>query len=195
MWYSSKEIRDILCISSQHLYELKKHDKIQYKQIPGTKKYLYKLFDEFVNEDKSVAIYSRVSTTKQKQDLENQIDMIKSYVISSGNQIKMEYIFSDIASGMNENRKSLNKMIDEIIKGNISRVYISHKDRLTRFGYGYLKNLFERYNCEIIEIDDSIEKSFQEELTEDLIAIIHHFSMKFYGKRKNDIKNLQNIIK
>ncbi len=194
MWYTSKEIREILKISNQHLYELKKHNKIVYKKIPNTKKYLFQLDKEFENE-KHIAIYARVSTTKQKQDLENQISLLKNFLLANGIIVESNYLFSDIASGMNENRKSLDKLIDEVIKGNISKVYISHKDRLTRFGYGYLKNIFLKYNCEIIEINDTIEKTFQEELTEDLIAIIHHFSMKFYGSRKNTIKKLIEIIK
>ena len=88
---------------------------------------------------------------------------------------------------MNENRKGLNLLITEIIAGRVNKVVISNRDRLTRFGYGYLKSLFERYNCEIIEVNLTEDKSFQDELTDDLIAIIHHFSMKFYGKKKKII--------
>lgn len=96
---------------------------------------------------------------------------------------------------MNENRKGLDSLISEIIKGNICKVIISNRDRLTRFGFGYLKSLFERYNCEIIEVNLTDEKTFEQELTDDLISIIHHFSMKFYGKRKNKLKNIENNIK
>ena len=96
---------------------------------------------------------------------------------------------------MNENRKGLESLISEIIKGNICKVIISNRDRLTRFGFGYLKSLFERYNCEIVEVNLTDEKTFEQELTDDLISIIHHFSMKFYGKRKNKLKNIENNIK
>lgn len=96
---------------------------------------------------------------------------------------------------MNENRKGLDSLISEIIKGNICKVIISNRDRLTRFGFGYLKSLFERYNCEIVEVNLTDEKTFEQELTDDLISIIHHFSMKFYGKRKNKLKNIENNIK
>jgi predicted site-specific integrase-resolvase len=96
---------------------------------------------------------------------------------------------------MNENRKGLNLLITEIIAGRVNKVVISNRDRLTRFGYGYLKSLFERYNCEIIEVNLTEDKTFQDELTDDLIAIIHHFSMKFYGKRKNNVKKFENSLK
>lgn len=79
----------------------------------------------------------------------------------------------------------------EVISGTVNKIVISNKDRLTRFGFGYLKSLFERFNCEVIEVNLTEEKSFEQELTDDLIAIIHHFSMKFYGKRKNKLKKIE----
>lgn len=195
-WYSSKKIRNILQISSQCLYEMKKSGRIETKQI-SDKKYLYKLPEKFIvqNDEPKIAIYSRVSTPKQKKDLDNQIKYLRQYIVANGNKVDENLIFSDIASGMNENRKGLNEMISQIISGQITKVVISNKDRLTRFGYGYLKNLFDRYNCEIIEVNLTEDKTFEQELTDDLIAIIHHFSMKFYGKRKNKLKKFENDLK
>lgn len=184
-WYSSKKIREILQISSQCLYEMKESGRIEFKKI-SDKKYLYKLPESFSkNEVKNIAIYARVSTPKQKKDLENQINCLKQFVVANGSIINEKFIFSDIASGMNENRNGLNKLLNEILNERVSKVIISNRDRLTRFGFGYFKNLFEKYNVEIIEVNMTDEKTFEEELTSDLIAIIHHFSMKFYGKRKN----------
>ena len=82
-------------------------------------------------------------------------------------------------------------MMNDIIDNKIEKVIISHKDRLTIFGYGYLENMFKKYNVDIEVINLENEKSFQNELIEDLISIIHHFSMKFYGKRKNKCKILE----
>ena len=190
MWITSKEYRKKYGITSQHLYALQKANKINVR----------KLFDRTLliednnSEDKSVAVYARVSTTKQKQDLNNQIKFLKQYSISKG--MNPIYVFSDIASGMNENRKGLNELIDRIIEGKISKVIISHKDRLSRFGYGYLENLFNRFGAEIetVNLEDDKEKSFQDELTEDLIFIIHHFSMKLYGNRRNKCKEIEIIL-
>lgn len=191
-WITSKEFRKITKISSQHLYSLKKANKVEFKQL-FDKTFLYKRPTDF-NETllNEITIYARVSTPKQKTDLENQINLLKEYSISNGYSVK--YVFSDIASGMNENRKSLNELIDKVILGEIKFIIISHKDRLTRFGFGYLENLFSKFNCSIIQVDLTEEKSFQEELTQDLIAIIHHFSMKFYGKRKNILKKIENSL-
>lgn len=169
--------------------------RIESKQI-SDKKYLYKLPDKFIQKSEpKIAIYSRVSTPKQKKDLENQINYLRQYIVANGNIVDEKLIYSDIASGMNENRKGLNDLISDVITGTVNKVVISNRDRLTRFGYGYLKSLFDRYNCEIIEVNLTEDKSFEQELTDDLIVIIHHFSMKFYGKRKNKLKKIENDMK
>ena len=112
------------------------------------------------------------------------------------NGIQPDEIYKEIASGMNDNRKELNRLIDDVISGKIQTVYISFKDRLTRFGFDYLKNLFARYDTEIVALDNFEEsnKSFQEELTEDLISVIHYFSMKLYSDRRKKFKEIENLI-
>lgn len=92
---------------------------------------------------------------------------------------------------MNENRKGLNELLSLVYNQKINTIYISHKDRLTRFGFGYLENICNNFGVEIKVINLEDEKSFQEELAEDLISIIHHFNMKFYGHRKNNCKKLE----
>ena len=187
MWLTSKQFREKYNISPQYLYALKKNGKVKTKPFLGSQVLI--LDPESSDSDKSVCIYARVSTPKQKTDLENQIKFLRQYLVSKG--LNPEYVYSDIASGMNEDRKGLNEMMNAIISGKISKVVISHKDRLTRFGFGYLKTIFSRYNTEIEIVNLEDEKSFQDELSEDLIATIHQFSMKFYGKRKNKCSELE----
>ena len=187
MWLTSKQFREKYNISPQYLYALKKNGKVKTKPFLGSQVLI--LDPESSDSDKSVCIYARVSTPKQKTDLDNQIKFLRQYLVSKG--LNPEYVYSDIASGMNEDRKGLNEMMNTIISGKISKVVISHKDRLTRFGFGYLKTIFSRYNTEIEIVNLEDEKSFQDELSEDLIATIHQFSMKFYGKRKNKCSELE----
>lgn len=191
MWLSSIEYQKRYNISPQLFYLWRTTGKLQTKELVKNH-HLVWVEDEPNNDPRVVAVYGRVSTSKQKQDLSNQIDVLKKYVISNGLNPK---VFSDIGSGMNEKRPGLISLMNEITQNKISKVVISHKDRLTRFGFGYLETIFKMYNTEIEIINLEDDKSFQEELTEDLIAIIHHFSMKFYGKRKNQVIDFSKQLK
>ena len=191
MWLSSIEYQKRYNISPQLFYLWRTTGKLQTKELVKNH-HLVWVEDEPSNDPRVVAVYGRVSTSKQKQDLSNQIDVLKKYVISNGSNPK---VFSDIGSGMNEKRPGLISLMNEIVQNKISKVVISHKDRLTRFGFGYLETIFKMYNTEIEIINLEDDKSFQEELTEDLIAIIHHFSMKFYGKRKNQVIDFSKQLK
>ena len=191
MWLSSIEYQKRYNISPQLFYLWRTTGKLQTKELVKNH-HLVWVEDESSNDSRVVAVYGRVSTSKQKQDLSNQIDVLKKYVISNGSNPK---VFSDIGSGMNEKRPGLISLMNEITQNKISKVVISHKDRLTRFGFGYLETIFKMYNTEIEIINLEDDKSFQEELTEDLIAIIHHFSMKFYGKRKNQVIDFSKQLK
>ena len=191
MWITSIEYQKRYNISPQLFYLWRTTGKLQTKELVKNH-HLVWVEDEPSNNHRVVAVYGRVSTSKQKQDLSNQIDVLKKYVISNGSNPK---VFSDIGSGMNEKRPGLISLMNEIVQNKISKVVISHKDRLTRFGFGYLETIFKMYNTEIETINLEDDKSFQEELTEDLIAIIHHFSMKFYGKRKNQVIDFSKQLK
>ena len=191
MWITSIEYQKRYNISPQLFYLWRTTGKLQTKELVKNH-HLVWVEDEPSTDPRVVAVYGRVSTSKQKQDLNNQIDVLKKYVISNGSNPK---VFSDIGSGMNEKRPGLISLMNEITQNKISKVVISHKDRLTRFGFGYLETIFKMYNTEIEIINLEDDKSFQEELTEDLIAIIHHFSMKFYGKRKNQVIDFSKQLK
>ena len=105
-------------------------------------------------------------------------------------------MYKEIASGMNENRKELNLMLREIFAGNIDKVFVSYKDRLTRFGFDYFKNIFSEFGVEIVVIDELEETNFdfQKELSNDLISIIHNFSMKLYSNKRKKLKEIEKLI-
>lgn len=130
-------------------------------------------------------IYARVSTHKQKNrgDLERQIQYIKDYVLyQNPKDLK---IITDVSSGLNDNRKGLTKILDLVLDNKVDRIFVYYKDRLTRFGYNYIKLICDFHNTKIIIINKEIdEKSVSEELAEDIISIIHSFSGKLYGMRK-----------
>lgn len=129
-------------------------------------------------------IYARVSTHKQKErgDLDRQIQSLKDFAINK-NPKSLETI-TDVASGLNDNRKGLNKIIRMVQTDSIDRVFVSYKDRLTRFGFNYLKAICDYHNTEIIIMSsETTTKNTSEELAEDIVSIIHSFSGKMYGLR------------
>ena len=151
-------------------------------------KYLKKSNLLYEDDNKIDLIYARVSTNKQKNrgDLERQIEYITREIITKNP--KNLKIFSEVGSGLNDNRKELKKLLDMVMNDEIDRIFILHKDRLTRFGFNYLEQICNKFGTEIIVISEEIqEKSIQEELAEDIISIIHSFSEKLYGMR-NKIK-------
>ena len=190
------EARNYFHINATTLKKWKDEGRIKFKKF-SSKNYLYDI-DSFETEHSSKqrknVIYARVSNTKQFNDLQTQIEILKHYCLSKG--IDISDVYKDIASGMNENRKEFNLLIDDVIKGNVKTVYITFKDRLTRFGFEYFKNLFGKFGTEIVVIDFNEESSslFQTELTNDLISIIHHFSMKLYSNRRKKFKQIESIL-
>ena len=196
-YVTAKEAKNILKINATTLKSWKDKGILSYKKL-SDKKILYDidsvLKDSDIVDNRLNVIYARVSNTKQHNDLLNQIELVKSYCITNG--IKISKVYQDIASGMNENRKDFNILINDVISGKIKKIYISFKDRLTRFGFDYFKNLFQKYNVNIIILDELEEsnKTFQDELTEDLISIIHHFSMKLYSNRRKKLKEIEKIL-
>ena len=197
-YVSAKEAKKFFDISGQTLKLWKDKGLINFKQY-SSKKILYDI-DSLNNnnsdiDDRQNVIYARVSCSNQKQSLENQIELIKQYMISNG--IKVDEIYSEIASGLNEDRKELNRLIRDIQSDKISKVYISFKDRLTRFGFNYFKHIFSNNNVEIIVLDDNEEtnKDYKTELVEDLISISHHDSTKLYSNRRKELREIEKIIK
>ena len=134
--------------------------------------------------NKHDVIYARVSTHKQanRGDLDRQVDKVKLFAIN--HNVQNLIVKTDIGSGLNDNRKSLSKVIDMVQKGEVNRIFVLYKDRLTRFGFKYLEQICAFHNVQIIVVSDETDnKSQSEELAEDIIALIHSFSGKLYGLR------------
>ncbi|ACS91089.1 MAG TPA: IS607 family transposase [Thermococcaceae archaeon] len=140
-----------------------------------------------------VVIYARVSSQDQKEDLERQAEYLKNYCSSKGYQVVK--ILTDISSGLNENRKGLKQLFKLVENGEITKVVITYKDRLTRFGFKYLKQYFNSHGVEIEVIFDDEEKTPEKELVEDLLAIVTSFAGKLYGMRSHKKKRLVEAVK
>ena len=133
--------------------------------------------------NKKIISYSRVSTQNQKSQLKEQTQRIYNSCISKG--IKLDEQIEDIKSGMSSDRKGFNYVCQEIIKGNVELLVIENKDRLLRFGYEIFEDFFKYFGTKILVLNDTLEnKTYEQELTDDLISIIHYFTMKSYSHRR-----------
>ena len=149
------------------------------------------------NNNRMNVIYARVSTSNQTKDLDNQIETVKGYMLSKG--YKIDKVYSDIASGLNENRTGLNSLIKDVKEGKINKVFIAFKDRLSRFGFGYFEYIFSLYGVgiEVLDLttDEAINKASEQEITDDLMSIIHHYSMKLCPGRRKKLNEINKLIK
>lgn len=136
--------------------------------------------------NKSVILYSRVSSNQMKDNLIRQDQRLYDYAISNGFNVIDRIL--EVGSGMNDHR---NKLIKLFQRDDWKYLIVEHKDRLTRFGFNYIETLLNRLNKEIIVIDQSIED--KNDIMSDLISIIYSFSARIYGKRRNKV-NIDKIV-
>lgn len=130
--------------------------------------------------------YCRVSSRKQKDDLERQVENLRTYLYAQGNPFE---IITDIGSGINYTKKGLQELIRRIEANQVEKVVVLYKDRLLRFGFELLETIATIHGCKI-EIVDTTRKSEQQELVEDLVQIITVFSCKLQGKRAHQVKKM-----
>ena len=140
---------------------------------------------------KKIIGYCRVSSVKQKDDLERQIEYVKLYMYAKGYSFE---IITDIGSGINYNKKGLHQLLDMVINSEVEKIVVLYKDRLIRFGYELIEYFCHKLGTEI-EIIDTTEKTEQQELVEDLVQIITVFSYKLQGKRAKKAQKMIQELK
>ena len=147
------------------------------------------IYDFLGKKNKQNVIYARVSTPKQKNDLNSQIDFVRSYC--GKNNIHIDKIHSEIASGISLDRCELQSLLDDVIACKINAVYVSYKDRLSRLSFSLLSQIFTKFGTNIVVVADVLKKreskDYDLELFEDLISLMHYFSTKTYSHRKYSI--------
>ncbi|MFA8997985.1 IS607 family transposase [Clostridioides difficile] len=168
--------------------------KPHYVSEGGTRYYSTEQLREFnqKSELKRIVVgYCRVSTPSQKDDLETQVENLKTYMYAKGYEFE---VIKDVGSGINYKKKGLQQLIDKINNREVSKVVILYKDRLVRFGFELIEYLCEINGVEI-EIVDHSEKSKEEELTDDLVQIITVFANRLSGSRSKKTKRLIDEVK
>ncbi|MFN9115870.1 MAG: IS607 family transposase [Bacteroidota bacterium] len=190
-----KEASNLLGVHQRTLYQWEAKGDIETIRTKGNKR-LYNIgkylrlkkcsdntiscenYDDLDKESKLNICYVRVSTVGQKDDLERQKDMMKS-------RYPDYIIIEDIGSGLNLNKRGINKIIHLAITGKINELVIAYKDRLTRFGYELIDEIIKKYsNGKIIILNKRQETNPEEELVKDVMAIMNVYVAKMNGLRR-----------
>lgn len=182
MYVSSKEACEFYSVSIQTLRRWDKSGKIDTIKTDGGHR-RYKI-NNFPTDIKKGYIYARVSSSKQKEDLERQVKYIK-------NRYPDYKVITDIASGLNFNRRGLQTILDELFKGNIQELVVYSNDRLTRFGIETYQYMFQKLNSKLTVLHNLSPSNRKSEISDDIISIITYFTAKYHGSRKYviDTKN------
>lgn len=195
----ARDVMKTLSISRTTLYLYTKDGKLKGTKLDNG----YYDYDEesvfrLLKKDNRInIIYARVSTYKQKKDLQKQINLIEQYCIT--HKVNNYKILSEIHSGLDLDRTKFSLLIDLVTNYKVKNIYITHKDRLTRLSFKTLKELFNKFGTTIITINCSDCEDNDNEIFEELISLMHIFSTTLYSKRrKNKLeiykKDIENFI-
>ena len=183
--YSIGEFAKRIGRSPQTIRRWETEGKLQAKRLPSGHRY----FDESdvrmmlggAPKTRDVVVYCRVSSAGQKADLASQVSAMETYCLNAG--IAVDEWIQEIGGGMNFKRKRFLALVDRIQRGEVRQLLIAHKDRLMRFGFDFFFHIAEENGCEIVVVNQE-SLSPEQELVEDLMAIVHTFSGRLYGMRK-----------
>src|SRR5258708_3299079 len=133
---------------------------------------------------KGIALYARVSTQGQKADLDRQVERLKTYAASRGSQVTK--IVQEIASGMNDTRP---KLLKQLTDPQIGKIVVEHRDRLTRFGFIYIEQLFDMQGRSLKVM---FPRDTRHDIVDACIAVITRMASRIYGRRHSN-KPSENI--
>jgi len=142
-----------------------------------------------LRDTRRAVIYARVSSRKQAEqgDLDRQVEALRRFASENGYEVVS--VITDVGSGLNTKRRGLRKLFEKVVRREIDYVLITHRDRLTRFGYDYLKYFFKQFGVTIVEAFPQ-SKEPMEELVEDFVELVVSFAGRIYGRRSHQAKKV-----
>ena len=191
-YYSIHQFSQLINVTPQTLRNWDKSNKLKphHTTSNGYRYYSHEQLNQVLNiktkKERITIGYCRVSSNKQKDDLERQIENMRTYLSARGKPFEIIY---DIGSGINYKKKGLQELIGKITRNEADKIVVLYKDRLVRFGFELIEYIASLFECSI-EVIDRTNKTEQEELVEDLVQIITVFSCKLQGKRANKAKKM-----
>lgn len=184
--YKVGEFAENVGVSISTLQRWDRTDVLKSRRTPTNQRYytdedLNKVLNLETKTKRKNVGYCRVSTQNQKHNLENQKEFVSVYSLSHG--VILDEIYTDIGSGLNYKRQNWNKLLKQVEANEIDKIYVTYKDRFVRFGYDWFEDFCASHGTEIIVLKQK-QTSTEEELTEDLLSILHEFSERNYSLRK-----------
>ena len=191
-----------------HIDTLREWDKegklVPVKTFGGHRRYKWSDIEAFCGEVKEkkedsdtirVATYARVSSHEQKTkgDLERQNGRILVYCVKQKYKVIKSY--EEVGSGMCDTRAKLRNLFGLVGDGEIDRVIVEHKDRLTRFNFQFLEDFFASHDVKIEWMEEVLGKKYEDELVEDMLTLMSSFSNKIYGKRSAENRKKKKLEK
>jgi excisionase family DNA binding protein len=195
-YLSTREFANLLGVSRVTVIKWIKSGRIVAFSVHGKWRIPYSEVERIlrgVQRVRRVAVYARVSSNTQRSDLERQVESLKLWV--SKNLPNAEYVVvTDVASGLNEDRRGLRKLVEMAKRREIQAVVVAYRDRLTRFGFEYLKTLFNTLGVDVYVAFQEEPKNYVRELVEDFVEIATSFASRIYGKRSKRYKEVVECI-
>jgi putative resolvase len=182
--YSPRELGQLISRTTRTLQEWDRKGIVKAYRTPTNRRYYtHEQYLEIAGQGlpRQTVVYSRVSSAGQKADLTRQQAALREYCNQQG-KVVTEWVH-DIGSGLNYERKQFVRLMEKVEAGEVGEIIIAHKDRLVRFGYDWFVGFCQRQGT-IITVMNAKALSPEEEVTQDLLSIIHSFSSRLYGLRK-----------
>ncbi len=173
---TSKIAQQYYNVSYETLRQWETNGKIKAQKTKGGHRRYYIPLRTNSNETQINVIYTRVSSYKQKSDLQNQIKFLQQ-------KYPNHKLITDIGSGINFKRKGFISLLEQIIEHKIKEVVVANRDRLTRFGFDFFKYLFKKFGCKLKVVSEE-KYNPSKELSEDILAITTVFAARYNGLRK-----------
>jgi len=136
-----------------------------------------------------IVLYGRVSGQGQKRDLETQLERLQAWA-ESERKGKPTLALSDIGSGLSATRRHLQRLLRLVREDQVAEIVVTYPDRLTRFGQEYLQVFFESFGVALTVLDPGEDKTAEQELTDDMVALLASFSGRLYGMRSHKQQEL-----
>jgi predicted site-specific integrase-resolvase len=188
---TTKKAKELLQVTVKTLRIWDKEGKIRTIRTPSNiRRYSLKDIQNIIScgtptEAKEKVCYCRVSSRKQMDDLERQKDFFRE-------RFPTHVLVTDVGSGINWKRKGLKTLLDKAMHGDISEIVVAHRDRLCRFAFELLEWIFKRNGVKLVVFNEEKDHSSDQELTDDILSIIHVYSCRKMGQRRYKNKNPQN---